>query len=456
MLRKRWRSSSRQRGPARISSRRASSGPGSFRACSRPICPRRRLAERFAVARAARRPARTRGRGDEGRPPDDARLALARDDRDRARGVPLSPAALTCRRRALPPLPQRLVEAHRIRRAGRGDRHLAKVSCTRELQRRSPPIVGQRGEAFAIERMPAPPGGLQGTIPSCLGEPRVPALPGRLVDARRGDGVDARVPQQCDRVQPEDLRPGGHHLEGPDLARSPHHGTKLGLHHAERLERDGVHALLARHFVDQAPEPLAQAWIVRGLRTAQRRTVGLRRGRESPDAGEGGREGERARRHRYGSAAGVERREEAVETCATGEGSDRGDPCPSCWVATSVASRAAARCVTAAITLARSASRLALRRREYTLSPPSGPPATSVPFSSEEISSCNALSAGSFCWQVSGERKQAELVSRSSRSAARICSSASRASPPVAGSAPAVPFPPFSPSSESTSRKTPS
>ena len=54
----------------------------------------------------------------------------------------------------------------------------------------------------------------------------------------------------------------------------------------------------------------------------------------------------------------------AVAIGAIGDGSALGMPWPSCCVATSVASRAAARCVIAAITRARSASRPALRRSE--------------------------------------------------------------------------------------------
>ena len=56
-------------------------------------------------------------------------------------------------------------------------------------------------------------------------------------------------------------------------------------------------------------------------------------------------------------------RREAEASGASGEGSARGLPWPSCCVATSVASRAAARWVMAAITRARSARSVALRRK---------------------------------------------------------------------------------------------
>src|SRR5207245_858861 len=182
-------------------------------------------------------------------------------------------------------------------------------------------------------------------------------------------------------------------------------GWRPRLRQAQRLEAVAIDAFFARDRMDESAQPLPQLRIVGTLRPARGGT-GLGNGRGAGPRGEGQRRGEEnGAGHRYGSEAGATLRRATDTTGAIGDGSERGAPWPSCCVATSVARRAAARWVTAAITRARRASRPALRRSAYKLSPPSGPPASSVPFTNAEISSCSALSAGSPCWQVSGERK---------------------------------------------------
>src|SRR5207245_2409728 len=154
---------------------------------------------------------------------------------------------------------------------------------------------------------------------------------------------------------------------------------------SQRREGVGIDAFFARDLMDESAQPLPQLRIVGALRPARGGT-GLGNGRGAGPRGEGQRRGEEnGAGHRYGSEAGATLRRATDTTGAIGDGSERGAPWPSCCVATSVARRAAARWVTAAITRARRASRPAFRRSAYRLRPPSGPPASSVPFTNAEI-----------------------------------------------------------------------